>query len=52
MTKRGETMTLEKVVKMLEVEYERAKKMDFVKNRSPMLYIKYGKLLNTKIQGE
>lgn len=30
MSKQHETMTLEKVTKMLEVEYERAKKMDFV----------------------
>lgn len=30
MTERRETMTLEKAIKMLEVEYERAKKMDFV----------------------
>lgn len=32
----GETMTLEKAMKMLEVEYERAKKMDYVRN--PIVY--------------
>ncbi len=39
MSERGETMTLEKVMKMLEVEYERAKKMDFVKR--PLAYALY-----------
>lgn len=39
MTERGETMTLEKVMKMLEDEYERAKKMDFVKR--PLAYALY-----------
>jgi hypothetical protein len=36
MTERDETMTLEKAIKMLEVEYERAKKMDYVRN--PIAY--------------
>lgn len=39
MTERGETMTLEKAMKMLEVEYERAKKMDFIKR--PLAYALY-----------
>ena len=36
MTERDETITLEKAMKMLEVEYERAKKMDYVRN--PIAY--------------
>lgn len=36
MTERDETMTLEKAIKMLEGEYERAKKMDYVRN--PIAY--------------
>lgn len=36
MTERDETMTLEKAIKMLEDEYERAKKMDYVRN--PIAY--------------
>lgn len=39
MTERRETMTLEKVIKMLEVEYERAKKMDFITR--PLAYALY-----------
>lgn len=39
MSNQHETMTLEKAIKMLEEEYERAKKMDFVKK--PLAYALY-----------
>lgn len=39
MSNQHETMTLEKAIKMIEEEYERAKKMDFVKK--PIAYALY-----------